>query len=674
MIRPGRLLISLLFLTLAGLAYPAEAMGQKDPNDPNNMQWFGTSAQQPRVVTIGSVLPDKEYLFEVQLSSVGGGGIESLRLKDYFETVADKKLYEKDPNAYRKALQEEPEKYKGHYRLIEPVRTDQGIRRAFESTRIRAEIDPNSVMPLLDYAGLGSEPWTVEEVSPNSVTFSYTGYRGTTKARSRKNPIFRIRKTYTVRPGDYSLHLAVTVENYTTDTVTIGLEQGGPMGVVREDYKEDSRRIGRGKMTEGKIEALFFDQGDIEDIDTGKKVPVGKTLATAPVLWLGHVNKFFGCIMHPEPRSDKRLDVTSYSGIFYYGALRSGENRHFFTGIEIEDIEVKATKRPSDPNLPTGSRTMTFDIFCGPKKRDVFTDKAFYSFLVSTTEPAYKPLYKKLNYMSTLDTSPCFCAWSWLTEIMMGLLKLLSLATLGNYGVAIILLVFVVRMILHPLTKKGQVSMMRMQKLGPRVQEIKEKYADDKAAQQKEMMKVYKEGGASPLLGCLPMFLQMPIWIALFGSIRASVELRHASFLPVWLTDLAAPDRLISWGSDVFVIGSSLNLLPLLLAVAMYLQTKLNPQMSNAAASPEQQQSQKMMRILMPGMMLAFFYKMPSGLNLYIMASTFAGVLEQKFIRRHIKEKEEKEAQSEVKVSAPGKGSRHNRPKKPKNPFFRKKK
>ena len=238
------------------------------------------------------------------------------------------------------------------------------------------------------------------------------------------------------------------------------------------------------------------------------------------------------------------------------------------------------------------------------------------------------------------------------------------------------MLVVLVRICLHPLTKKGQVQMVKMQKMGPAMQELKKKHANDKDKLNKEMMKFYKTQGATPLLGCLPMVLQMPIWIALYTSLNASVELRHAAFLPVWITDLAVPDKIITFSGSFTIplIGGmmgpigSFNLLPLLLCVAMYLQTKLNPQMSGAA-SPEQQSSQRMMKIMMPAMMLLFFYNMPSGLNLYIMASTSAGVIEQIVIRKHIRDREEREAAMETKVAMPGKYFRGKKPKKPKGPF-----
>ena len=212
--------------------------------------------------------------------------------------------------------------------------------------------------------------------------------------------------------------------------------------------------------------------------------------------------------------------------------------------------------------------------------------------------------------------------------------------------------------------------MSRMQKMGPEIQRIKEKYADDKEALNREMMEFYKKRGFSPVMGCLPMFLQMPIWIALWGGLQASVELRHAAFLPVWLTDLSGPDALFHLPFAIPFTGwHDFNLLPLLGCVSTFVQMKFTPQAA-PAATPDQQRQQAMMKYMMPVMMIFIFYSMPSGLNLYIMASTFAGVAEQVVIRRHIQAREAAAAAVETTIDMPGKAARGNRPKKPKGPFW----
>jgi YidC/Oxa1 family membrane protein insertase len=313
---------------------------------------------------------------------------------------------------------------------------------------------------------------------------------------------------------------------------------------------------------------------------------------------------------------------------------------------------------PAAELAPDGRRELALDVFAGPKLRGLLAGEGLYS---------------KLNYLGTIDLGGCFCASSHLTFGMMWLLEKLAYFSFGNYGVAIILLVFLVLLALHPLTKKGQVSMMKMQKLAPQMQKLKEKYADDKNALNREMMQLYKQGGATPILGCLPMLLQTPIWIALWTVSSSTVELRQAAFLPFWLVDLGAPDALFTFPRALPWIGQTFNLLPILVAISFYLQSKIMPTMTQASPSAQQAQQQKIMNIMMPVMMLVFLYPGASGLSLYMMASNFARVIEQHVIRKHIRQREAREAAAETTVSVPGKGSRSGRPKKPKGPLWFKK-
>jgi len=241
---------------------------------------------------------------------------------------------------------------------------------------------------------------------------------------------------------------------------------------------------------------------------------------------------------------------------------------------------------------------------------------------------------------------------------------------LPNYGIVIIILVFIVRLLMHPLTKKSQVSMSKMGKLTPKMEEIKKKYANDKVEMNRQMMALYKEQGASPFLGMLPMLLQMPIWVALYTAIDASISLRGARFLPVWITDLSAPDSIVTFPSISLVLFSisAINLLPILMGVAFYVQQKLTPQQASAAANPQLAQQTKMMAIMTTVLFPVMLYSAPSGLNLYIMASTFAGAIEQYVIKKHIEQKDKAEAVGLVAVTSKTGGKV--KKKKPK-PFFK---
>ena len=220
---------------------------------------------------------------------------------------------------------------------------------------------------------------------------------------------------------------------------------------------------------------------------------------------------------------------------------------------------------------------------------------------------------------------------------------------LRDWGLAIIALVLVVRTLLHPITKRSQRSMMRMTKLGPEMERLKKKYGDDKDAMSKAMGEFYREHGLAALpLGCLPMFLQTPIWIALYSTLQAEFSLRHAPFLEffgvhlTWISDLARPDNLIDFGQPVplvFFTIHGINLLPLLLAVVFFFQMKFQPQ--PVATTPEQASQQKLMKWIMVLMFPLFLYKAPSGLNIYIITSTLIGIFESKRIRDQLKAEEE---------------------------------
>jgi len=316
-----------------------------------------------------------------------------------------------------------------------------------------------------------------------------------------------------------------------------------------------------------------------------------------------------------------------------------------FAHLTFATTEIKL-----DPHKPLA---LPFRVFAGPKWRQVLDNSYYASF--------------PRDYRSTLVIrSGCYtiCTFDFLMDGLVYLLRGMHWL-LHDWGLAIIGLVVIVRTILHPITKKSQVSMAKMSKMGPEMERLKKKYADDKEALNKAMWEFQKEQGLTPILGCLPMFLQMPIWVALYGVLQSTFELRQAPFLwtLTWIHDLSLPDQLVRFSHPVqfwFFEFRSLNLLPILMAVAFYLQQKLTPK--PVAATPEQAQQQKMMQwtsLIFP----VFLYSYPSGLNLYILTSTAIGVVESKIVRDHIKQREEAEKAGKVFVETkPTRASRRGVP------------
>ena len=179
----------------------------------------------------------------------------------------------------------------------------------------------------------------------------------------------------------------------------------------------------------------------------------------------------------------------------------------------------------------------------------------------------------------------------------------------GNYGVSIILLTLVVKALFYKLSETQYKSMAGMRRVMPKMQQIKDRYGDDRMGLQKATMDLYKKEKINPFGGCLPMLVQMPVFIALYWVLMESVELRHAPFVG-YLTDLSVRDPFF--------------ILPLLMGATMFLQTRLSP----APADPMQA---KVMQ-LMPIMMTVLFLWFPSGLVLYWLTNGLLGILQQWYI------------------------------------------
>jgi YidC/Oxa1 family membrane protein insertase len=180
-----------------------------------------------------------------------------------------------------------------------------------------------------------------------------------------------------------------------------------------------------------------------------------------------------------------------------------------------------------------------------------------------------------------------------------------------NWGLAIIILSLAIYIILYPLTLKQMRSMKEMQVLQPQIQELQRLYKDNTQKLNKEIMELYRKHKVNPIGGCLPMILQIPIFFALYQVLTRSIALKGSGFL--WIKDLSEPDKLFHLPAQIPFLGSDFNLLPILMAIGMFVQQKSS--MANVSSGSAEQQ--KMMQILFPIMFGVIFYQMPSGLVLY---------------------------------------------------------
>lgn len=214
-----------------------------------------------------------------------------------------------------------------------------------------------------------------------------------------------------------------------------------------------------------------------------------------------------------------------------------------------------------------------------------------------------------------------------------------------NYGIAIILLTVVIKVITLPLTQKSFKSMKEMQIIQPQLTQLREKYKNNPKKLQQEMMALYKEHRINPLGGCLPLLLQMPILIAFFKTLNNAVELRGAPFM-LWIKDLSAPDQLFMLPFSLPLLGNAFNLLPLIMVATFFIQQKMSMSANKGGAVTDQQrQQQKMMLVMMPIVFGVMFYSMPSGLVLYFTVSTLLGLVQQYYVLKQ-------PSKIEVKASA----------------------
>jgi len=642
--------------------------GRADSNKPASRN-FNVIGAEPSVVFLGAADPCKEdpdtgYKFQLEIRSVGA----AVR-KVTFSSVGKKGFNDR------------------HYKnpqplvLIKPVITPQeGQVMTMANTEFNL-IGPDATLSLnrMSWKNLG----LVEDDKTQSVSMEafITGPDGTA--------ILKLVKTYSVTKGSFLADCNLTVENLSQDKHTVQFNMNGPVGIQREDARTEDRNI----------VAAFIDNNDLVPATrdlvlgfpmnlTGKKADIKttwqqyqdavrlkdekqKNIALEKLQlgynlpdrrkithfsWAAVSNKYFTSVVRPQPETGAKycnwLDGSSCVFLNPDNDTKGGN-----TGDESIGIRLR-TKQSA---IAAGEKTVyKFQLYFGPKDKQLFTKNE---------------QFKKWGFINIITFSACCCCpiMVIIRPLAFGILTLMEWIYyfIPNYGIAIIILVFIVRLILHPLTRKSQVSMSKMSKLAPKMEEIKKKYADDKAELNKQMMALYKEHGASPFLGMIPMFIQMPIWIALYSAIYASISLRGAPFLPVWITDLSSPDAIVRFPLVVVpLLGwkiNSLNLLPILMGVAFYLQQKLTPQQTTSA-NPQQAAQQKMMMIMMPILFPLMLYSAPSGLNLYIMASTFAGAIEQYIIKKQIQTKEQLESQGLVDVTSKTGGKV--KKKKPK-PFFK---
>lgn len=348
-------------------------------------------------------------------------------------------------------------------------------------------------------------------------------------------------------------------------------------------------------------------------------------------IWFAATTTYFNAIVRPESMVGDVKKSADWWESAEARALKPDAadslTKDIVTRIVTKPVRVEADK----------TTTLNMAVFFGPRKREILHN------------PYYESTF--VNYGETLVVVSGLCSWCTFTPLVNLLYWILSgfYFFTRDWAISIILLVALVRLLLHPVTRFSQLQMLKMGEMGPQIERLKKKYGDNKEELNRAMMQVYREQGASPVFGCLPMFLQMPIWIALWQAMNTTFDLRHQPafyglFGNWWLTDLSKPDHLVDfhymgWNAlhipccimPLPIVISGLNLLPLVFGVLQYITMKLQP--TPAAMTPEQQQQQKLTQWMILGLMPILLYASPSGLMIYMITSFLVGIWESKRIR-----------------------------------------
>lgn len=566
---------------------------------------------QTDAIKLGDASPGSAYPLALELTPEGAA-VRSAWIRGHFETV----------------------KKDSPYRIIQPLAADSrnSERYSLVTSKIRFLDSEREVR-------LDSAIWKTESATDQQTVFSVVVNQpdGTALARVVKTYALP-QQPKTKGPGGETFDLLLTtrIENLTDGPLRAVIVQQGPIGFQMESRTEDRKIIGamyqkdRGNdpVVKGHLRTDLADKDLLE---------LGRDESETRIAWVAEANQYFTCIMAPAQRQ----------GFEEAARFERADAIHLTDTKDAtsEDLTFRYVSSPL--TIPVGQgQEVAFDCYIGPKSKAIF-------------DAVEK--YKQRNYYAVLTEGFYACAPTALVSLMMWLLNSFYRIPPHNYGIAIFLLVVLVRSILHPITKRSQVNMMKMQKqmssLAPKINAVKEKYANDRTAMNQAIMEVYRDAGVNPagnILTCIPMMLQLPIWAALWAALSSTVEMRHAPLDGWWIKDLTQPDGLFYFsekGITIPLLGyimggpvHALNLLPILLAISQLLQAKYMPRSTAPSTSdnPDQMEQQRKMMMFMSIFFLFMFYNMPSGLNLYIMTSNIGGIIEQWRIRKHIAEEEER--------------------------------
>lgn len=424
---------------------------------------------------------------------------------------------------------------------------------------------------------------------------------------------FTLGKRYTFQPDEYMFELRVFltggpgVNYFNFEDAAYTLIFGPQIGprFARLDDRHEFRRY------------MTFRGGRLRRENVNERVP---TIITDQPSWAAIVGKYFALVAMPHVAHSFDVVFAAHPESGLPAASRLFIERQATFGSRIED---------------------RFLFYLGPKNQQnlVRYERGDNAFLLRDT--GITEIASNSGLWAIL--TPLENGLKWLLEFFYGIVH--------NWGVAIILVTVFVKLVMFPLTKKSSESTLRMQALAPKIKEIQEKYKGNPQKINQEMAEFYKREGYNPLSGCLPMLIQLPIFLAMFQLFSNHFELRGAMFIPGWIEDLSIPEYVIAFpeGVSIPLLGwTALRVLPFIYVGSQLLYGKV---VTNPA-----QQGNKQMKIMLYAMPIIFFfvlYEMPSGLLIYWIMSNLLTLAQQLIINKYMIRKKAAAVAAAPVVEAP---------------------
>jgi YidC/Oxa1 family membrane protein insertase len=374
-----------------------------------------------------------------------------------------------------------------------------------------------------------------------------------------------IEKRFTFQPDSYLIDLDITVKNNGSRTLAPRLR------LALQQAEETGKGARYGFSGPSVLIDDHLSQIDVDDIEDQGRLQ-GK------IGWIVIQDRYFLSALVPPPVPGASVQLAHQNNV-----IRS-------------DLVL-----PPDTLAPGQVRTYTYRVFFGPKRSEVL-------------KPFGLELERVVDFgMFDFIAKPCLWFMNWIHGFI------------PNYGIAIIILTILTKVLLWPLGNKSYKSMNEMRRMQPLMAEIREKYKNDKKKMNEEMMKLYRVYKVNPLGGCLPMLVQLPVFFALYRMLYEAIELRHAPFFG-WINDLSAPDRLFSFDFSIPLMEPpyGIPVLTIIMGATMFLQQKMTP-------TPGDPTQAKMMTF-MPLIFTFIFINFSSGLVLYWLVNNLASIAQQSYV------------------------------------------